>query len=253
MRYFLEISFKGAAYCGWQRQPNGISVQETVEKALETLFRMPVSILGAGRTDAGVNAYSLPAHADLPNADPYTREKWRRSLNGILPNDISVRSICPVLPNAHARFDAVQRTYLYFVVREQDPFMGPFVLPLHDKIDFDVMNEAAQYLLGEHDFTSFTRLHTDSKTNLCRITEAFWSPASYPGCHLFTISANRFLRNMVRAVVGTLLEVGRGKYSPEEFRAIIAAENRNVAGASVKGEALFLKQVHYPPGIFIEE
>lgn len=251
MRYFLDIAYKGAAYCGWQRQPNGLSIQELVEKALTTLIKEPISIVGAGRTDAGVNAFSLPAHVDLPDASPFQVEGWRRSLNGILPHDISIRSIRAVKPNAHARFDAIRRTYHYFVAAEPDPFFGPYVLSIRYALDFNKMNEAAQYLLGTHDFTSFTRLHSDTKTNLCTIEEAAWTPTIYPGVTMFRISGNRFLRNMVRAVVGTLLQVGSGKISCEQFRNIIEQKDRCSAGASVKGEALVLWKVEYPEGIYL--
>lgn len=252
MRYFLDISFKGDLYAGWQKQPNGIGIQQLVEDALYTLFREKISIVGAGRTDAGVNALSLPAHADLPfEGDAFLREKWRRALNGILPHDIHVRRIVPVHPTAHARFDATQRTYLYYIAAERDPFMGPYVLPIREKLSFEAMNAASQFLIGTHDFTSFSRLHGDTYTNLCTVSEAFWQPSFYPGTSVFTISANRFLRNMVRAIVGTLLDVGRGKIAPESVIDIMNKKNREEAGSSVRGEALFLAKVQYPAKIFL--
>lgn len=251
MRYFLYISFNGSNFCGWQKQPNGISVQETVEKALEVLFRIPCTIVGAGRTDAGVHAYELPAHADLPQASTSQIVAWQRSLNGILPHDIYIRKIVPVKNNAHARFDAVMRTYKYFVALEQDPFTGPYVLPTHSELNYTAMNEAAKALIGEHDFTSFTKLHNDSKHNRCILYEAYWQPAPYPNCHVFTISANRFLRNMVRTVVGTLLEVGKGKLPTEQIGHILRAENRSFASATAKPHPLFLTKVSYPNDIFL--
>ena len=245
-RYFLDIAFDGSSYCGWQRQPNGLAVQQVIEEALSLLFRTPIiSIVGAGRTDAGVNAYSLPAHVDIPEMAKGSPYRWRKSLNGILPHNINIRSIRPVQPSAHARFDAISRRYLYFIAEERDPFNRQWVLPVRPFPDIEKMNQAAQYLLGTHDFTSFSRLHTDTHTNICTIQEAFWSPSSYPSTWQFSITANRFLRNMVRAVVGTLLEVGRGRMSLDEFRAVIAAKNRCSAGESVPGNALFLVDIQY--------
>lgn len=251
-RFFLDIAFQGAAYCGWQRQPNGISVQQVVEEALSVLFKEPVPIVGAGRTDASVNAYSLPAHFDLPKNQEPNPYRWTKSLNGILPHDIYVRSIRPVREEAHARFSATQRHYLYFIAEERDPFNRSYVIPIRPFPDVDKMNRAAQYLLGTHDFTSFSRLHTDTYTNICTVTEAFWAPSAYPGTWQFSIKANRFLRNMVRAVVGTLLEIGKEEgISPESIMDILEAKNRSQAGASVRGEALFLANVTYPDDIYL--
>lgn len=215
------------------------------------LFKEEVSILGAGRTDAGVNAYELPAHLDLPIEGDEEIHQLRRSLNGILPHDIYIRKITKVKSTAHARFDAVQRTYYYFITQEKDPFVGPFVLPTHHAVDLEAMNRAAELLIGTHDFTSFTKLHNDAKHNRCTVTEAFWKSTPYPGVSLFSISANRFLRNMVRAVVGTLLEVGKGKIPPEALGEILCGESRSLAAASAKPYPLFLKEVLYPPEIFL--
>lgn len=250
-RYFLDIAFDGANYCGWQRQPNGISVQQRVEEALAIFFRSSLPIVGAGRTDAKVNAYSLPAHVDIPQDAKGSPDRWLKSLNGILPHDITIRSIRAVVPQAHARFDATERRYLYFVAPERDPFNRQWVLPVRPFPDFDKMNEAAQYLLGTHDFTSFSRLHTDVHTFICTVTEALWSPTPYPHTWQFSIRANRFLRNMVRATVGTLLQVGQGIIPPEAIRGILEAKDRSAAGASVRGEALFLAEVRYPPELFL--
>lgn len=252
-RFFLDIAFQGANYCGWQRQPNGVSIQQMVEEALSVLFKMPMPIVGAGRTDAGVNAYSLPAHMSIEEGmieiNPY---KWRKSLNGMLPKDIYIRSIREVAPDAHARFSALWRQYFYFVAPERDPFNREYVLPIRPFPDFDRMNEAAALLLGTHDFTSFSRLHTDTHTNICTVHEAVWTPSAYPDSWQFSIKANRFLRNMVRAVVGTLLEVGAGRLAPEEIVAILEGKDRGLAGASVRGEALFLAEVGYPEEIYLD-
>lgn len=253
MRYFLYIAYKGAEYVGWQKQPNGISIQETIERALGILFKREISILGAGRTDAGVNAYELPAHVDLPISSEIEINQLRKSLNGILPHDIYVRSIKPVIDTAHARFDAIRRTYLYFVATERDPFLGRYVLPTYTSLDFEAMNQVARLFIGMHDFTSFTKLHNDAKHNRCLIEEAFWKPTSYPGVWVFTISANRFLRNMVRTLVGTLLEVGRGNLTLEEVSLILEKQDRSLAPATVKAEPLFLKEVLYPDKIFIQQ
>lgn len=250
-RFFLDIAFQGVSYCGWQRQPNGVSVQQKIEEALQILFKQEVSIVGAGRTDAGVNAFSLPAHFDLPKgceANPY---RWIKSLNGILPHDIFIRSIKPVRGDAHARFSATERHYLYFIAEERDPFNREYVIPVRPFPNIDKMNEAGRYLLGTHDFTSFSRLHTDTHTNICTVTEAFWEPSAYPGTWQFSIKANRFLRNMVRAIVGTLLEIGKSNLHPESILEILEQKDRCKAGASVRGEALFLAHVHYPDDIYL--
>lgn len=250
-RFFLDIAFQGAGYCGWQRQPNGISIQQKVEEALAVLFKEPIPIVGAGRTDAGVNAYSLPAHFDLPveiAADPH---RWMKSLNGILPHDIYVRSIRAVKPEAHARFSATQRHYMYFITEERDPFNREYVIPIRPFPDIEKMNKAAQHLIGTHDFTSFSRLHTDTHTNICTVTQAYWSSSPYPGTWQFSIKANRFLRNMVRAVVGTLLDIGKSDADPESIIRILEQKDRCKAGASVRGEALFLVNVSYPQEIYL--
>ncbi len=250
-RYFLDIAFDGSGYCGWQRQPNGVSVQQVVEDALATLFQRDLSIVGAGRTDAGVNAYSLPAHVDIPkdaHGDPF---RWRKSLNGILPHNIHIKGIHSVQPTAHARFDATARRYLYFIANEKDPFNRQWVLPIRPFPHIELMNEAAQLLLGTHDFTSFSRLHTDTHTNICTVQEALWSASPYPDTWQFSITANRFLRNMVRAIVGTLLQVGSKKIPPESILEILDAKDRTQAGASVRGEALFLAHVAYPQNIYL--
>jgi pseudouridylate synthase I len=246
-RYFIYLGYNGKPFCGWQVQPNGSTVQQCIEDALATLFRQPVSVVGAGRTDAGVHARSMVAHADIPKsvADPaFLVEK----LNRLLPKEIAIYRIIPVTPDAHARFDAISRTYHYYITTEKNPFNFEFSYKLHGTIDYAAMNEACKVLFDYTDFTSFSKLHTDVKTNNCRIMHARWTQEKE--MWRFTIQADRFLRNMVRAIVGTLLEVGRGKMTINEFRNVIEAKDRNKAGTSVPGQALFLAEVSYPEQVF---
>lgn len=246
-RYFIYLSYDGANYHGWQIQPNGISVQESLMKALKTFLRCDIDIMGAGRTDAGVHAKMMIAHFDF--SEHLDVVSVADKLNKILPPDIAVFKVVEVKPDAHARFDAIARTYQYYVTTQKSPFMRDYSYRLYQDIDMDKMNAAARILFDYKDFTSFSKLHTDVKTNLCEIMEAQWSKED-EYTFVFTIKANRFLRNMVRAIVGTLLEVGKGKMSLDEFRQVIEAKNRGVAGASVPGKALFLVQVDYPDDIF---
>ena len=242
-RYFLHLAYNGADYHGWQSQPNAITVQETVEKALSRVLRRQVAIVGAGRTDTGVNARSMYAHFDVDNeiADP---QRLISALNSLVGRDIAIYGIRRVADDAHARFDAVARTYKYFVTTRKSPFDYRFAWNPPYRLDVDAMNAAAARLADYIDFTSFSKLHTDVATNNCRIYEARWTAE---GDRLtFTIKADRFLRNMVRAIVGTLVDVGRGKTSIDEFCRIIERKDRCAAGASVPGNALFLWQVDYP-------
>ncbi|WP_085535490.1 tRNA pseudouridine(38-40) synthase TruA [Massilibacteroides vaginae] len=246
-RYFIYLGYNGKPFCGWQVQPNGITVQQCIEEALATLFRQPVPIVGAGRTDAGVHARSMVAHFDWsePIADlPFLVEK----LNRLLPKEVAIYRIVPVTPDAHARFDAISRTYHYYITTKKDPFNFDFSYKLHGTINYAAMNEACHVLFEYTDFTSFSKLHTDVKTNNCRIMHAEWTQEE--NMWRFTIQADRFLRNMVRAIVGTLLEVGRGKMTINEFRNVIEAKDRNKAGTSVPGQALFLAEVSYPEQLF---
>lgn len=222
-------------------------MQATLEAALTTLLREPVAVTGAGRTDAGVHACSMAAHFDLqtPAAD---LPELAAKLNRFLPKEIAVHRIVPVRAGAHARFDALSRTYRYRVTFRKDPFRFDEVLKLYGHYDFDVMNRAAASLFEYTDFTSFSKLHTDVKTNNCRILQAGWERAGDDW--VFTIRADRFLRNMVRAVVGTLFEVGRGKLTPEGFRRIIEARDRSRAGTSAPAHALYLTGVDYPAELF---
>lgn len=247
-RYFIYLSYNGANYHGWQIQPNGISVQERLMKALSTVLRYDVEVIGAGRTDAGVHARLMVAHVDLQSALP-DPAAFAFKLNGILPNDIAIHKIVPVKQEAHARFDATSRTYEYWLVTKKNPFLCDWAAKIYADLDFEAMNEAAKYLFNYIDFTSFSKLHTDVKTNNCKIMRAEWQQRGE--MWVFTIQADRFLRNMVRAIVGTLLQVGRNRMSLEEFKTVIEAKDRGKAGTSAPAEGLYLVDVAYPKEIFI--
>lgn len=247
MRYFVHLAYNGANYCGWQTQPGLPTVQQTLEGALSTLLRQPVSIVGCGRTDTGVHASDFYAHFDTPQPidDP---DRLAFKLNSFLPPDLAIFAIRPVPPNAHARFDAVARTYQYHVSDRRLPFRQGLYSRIYFSPDLDRMNEAAALLLGYDDFTSFAKLHTQVKTNICHLTLARWSRE---GDELvFTIRSNRFLRNMVRSVTGTLLDVGRGKLTLDGLRQIVECKDRCAAGVSMPPEGLFLTLVEYPPDQF---
>lgn len=247
MRYFLEFAYRGTAYHGWQRQPNALSVQEVMEQRMGTLLRRPMELLAAGRTDAGVHARMMVAHFDWgPGPLP---EGFLHRLNAFLPEDIAIRSIRPVREDAHARFDAVSRTYQYYLVQEKNPFRLQDAYWVKNPLDFEAMNLAASYMLEFEDFKSFSRTHTDVKTFLCDLKEARWEQTG--DCWVFTITANRFLRNMVRAVVGTLLLVGKGQQRPEDVKGIIKSRDRTRAGASVPAKGLYLTEIRYPQGTYI--
>jgi len=247
-RYFIYLSYNGANYCGWQNQPNGISVQQRIEESLSILLRKPATITGAGRTDAGVHARLMVAHFDWEE-EVLDLSFLVKKLNFLLPQDISIKKILPVLPEAHARFYAISRTYKYYICQEKDPFKYPFYFRIRSLPDFEKMNEAAAILFEYTDFTSFSKSHTDVKTNNCKIFHAEWTQEETGW--VFTIQADRFLRNMVRAIVGTLLEVGWGKLSLDNFRQIIESKDRRKAGTSAPGNALFLVDIEYPDGIFL--
>lgn len=249
-RYFIYLSFRGTAYCGWQSQPSAPSVQETLEKALSTFLREDVKVTGAGRTDAGVHARLMVAHFDL--AEPADCAWMVSKLNGLLPSDIAVSRIVPVKADAHARFDAVRRTYRYYVTLAKDPFADGLACRLFNEPDFELMNTAAEKLLETVDFTSFSKLHTDTKTNNCNVTCARWTQQEEDRW-VFTITADRFLRNMVRAVVGTLLEVGRHKMTLEQFYDVIEGKDRCLAGDSAPAEGLYLEEIEYPESVFLTE
>lgn len=245
MRFFLRLAYNGSPFHGWQRQPNAPSVQENIEKALSLIFQREMAITGAGRTDAGVHAKEMYAHFDL-ESEIEDKERFLLSLNRLLGANISVYDVFRVPDNAHARFDATGRTYRYFIIDRKDPFLYPYSHLIKTPLDVDKMNEAAQILLKTSDFTSFAKLHTDNKTNICAVREAFWQKNDETGLLVFTISADRFLRNMVRAVVGTLVMVGTHKISIEDFKEIINSKNRCNAGNSMPPQALFLEKVEYP-------
>ena len=246
-RYFIYLSYNGANYCGWQNQPNGVSVQQKIEEALQVLLRKPLSITGAGRTDAEVHARLMVAHFDWEE-EIVDLHLLTEKLNCLLPSGIAVKKIIPVLLDAHARFDALSRTYKYYICTEKDPFAYPFSYRITSPLDFVKMNEAAAVLPEYTCFASFSKSHTDVKTFNCKIMQAEWTQEE--AFRVFTIKADRFLRGMVRAIVGTLLEVGRGKLSLDGFRKVIESENRENAGMSVPGKALFLVDIEYHPSIF---
>lgn len=256
MRYFLRLSYNGENFHGWQSQPNAIGVQSVIEEALSTVTRFPISIVGAGRTDAGVHAREMYAHFDIPSPI-MDKSRVILSLNRLVGRDIAISDIIPVADDAHARFDAIERTYKYFVTYAKSPFIYPFSWHSPSILEIDRMNEAAASLLETRDFTSFAKLHSDSKTNICDVRFARWDVIN-KGNHIspvpnllddgivFTITADRFLRNMVRAVVGTLVDVGRGKLSMDDFKDIVLKKDRCSAGTSMPGQALFLWNVRYP-------
>lgn len=241
-RYFIHLAYNGANYCGWQIQPHSPSVQQTLEHCLGLKLGQPVSLTGCGRTDTGVHARNYYAHFDLetPIADV---EDLAYRLNVFLPPDIVVYRIWEVAPEAHARFDAKARTYHYYLCRQKNPFHQADAYYLYGDLDVDLMQQAADLLLDYTDFTSFSKLHTQVKTNDCKVMEAHWFEQD--GLLVFHIKADRFLRNMVRAIVGTLLEVGKGRMSLEQFRAVVERKDRCSAGESVPAHALFLESVEY--------
>lgn len=244
-RYFMHLSYRGAPFHGWQSQPNAISVQSTLEDALGKVLRCPTKIVGAGRTDTGVNARMMVAHFDCETAIA-NPDAVVRGLNSIVGRDIAVYSIQQVADDAHARFDATSRTYHYYASTEKTPFFHHLCWQAPKTLDFEAMNKAAEILLETDDFTSFAKLHTDNKTNICHVTHARWHKIDADGGYVFVITADRFLRNMVRAVVGTLVDVGRGKLTIEGFRKVIEARDRCSAGTSMPGHALYLWEVTYP-------
>lgn len=254
MRYFIYLSFDGTAYHGWQIQPNAISVQQRLNEALTLLLRQPIEVTGAGRTDAGVHARCMVAHFDYTPTEALTEinGSWLTfKLNRILPQDIAIQRVLKVKDDAHARFDAQLRTYHYWVYTKKNPFYRPYATRITFPLDFEKMNEAAAHLMDVDDFTSFSKLHTDAKTNICNVTKAHWEMVG-DDLWRFEITANRFLRNMVRAVVGTLIEVGRGRLTIEDFKKVIALKNRCAAGDSMPGNALALVDITYSDDLFLE-
>lgn len=246
MRYFIEIAYNGKAYFGWQRQPNQVSVQQVLEETLATLLRNEIKVMGAGRTDTGVHAKQLFAHFDFDELEISENLIFR--INSFLPKDISVKNIFVVNPDAHARFDALQREYKYRIAIGKDPFSQDFAYQLYKKPNIDLMNEAAQTLLYYKDFQCFSRTKSDVKTYNCKIEKAYWETEDT--VMVFTIIADRFLRNMVRAIVGTLLDVGFGNKTILDFEQILKSKDRAEAGASAPAHGLYLNKITYPPHIF---
>ena len=242
MRYFVTFSYDGSRYHGWQIQPNGDSVQERLQHALTLLLRSEIIVTGAGRTDAGVHARMMVAHFDYPTAIDGRQLAYK--LNKLLPCDIAVSSVEQVADDLHARFSATSRMYRYYLHTDKNPFLRNTSCELHYPLDFNKMNEAAKMLLAYEDFGAFCKAHADVKTTLCRVTVAEWHQTS-PSTWYFEIRANRFLRNMVRAVVGTLIDVGRGRITLEEFTKIIEGKKRTEAGESMPAHALFLEDITY--------
>lgn len=245
MRYFIELSYNGTAYHGWQIQPKAITVQEVLEDALSTVLNEKITIVGAGRTDAGVHAKQMFAHFDTEAS--FTETDLVYKLNSFLPFNIAVAAIFKVKPEAHARFDAVRRSYLYRVSFKKNVFTHRNAYLLKQPLDMKAMNAAAKILFEYKDFQCFSKTHTDVKTYYCDIMKAKWFLRD-DELH-FTITADRFLRNMVRAIVGTMINIGLGKISLDDFHAIIASKNRSEAGYSVPAHGLYLTEVAYPKTI----
>lgn len=250
MRYFVELSYLGKAYCGWQRQPNMPTVQQTLEGVLSTLLREKIEVVGAGRTDTGVNASYYVAHFDTSSPiDDLLQLCYK--LNRTLPGDIAVDRIRAVKPEAHARFDAREREYRYFIEPEKNPFSRDLTWQYYVPLDVAQMNRAAESLLWYEDFTSFAKLNSNNKTNICHLRHASWS-VDDRGMLCFTIRADRFLRNMVRSIVGTLVDVGRGRYTVDEFEQIIAARDLSRSSAGAPAQGLYLSDVKYNESLFLD-
>jgi tRNA pseudouridine38-40 synthase len=249
LRYFIEIAYNGKNYFGWQRQPEQISVQQVLEETLSTLLRKELKLVGAGRTDTGVHAKQLFAHFDFDEIENLEALIFR--INSFLPKDISVKNIFEVKEDAHARFNAVEREYEYNITLGKDPFSQDFAFQINNKPDVALMNEAANLLLHHRDFQCFSRSNTDVKTYNCTIVKAHW--VAKDNSLIFTIAADRFLRNMVRAIVGTLLDVGYGKTTIEDFKAILKSKSREEAGASAPAHGLYLTKVVYPESVFLKK
>lgn len=248
MRYFIELRYNGAAYCGWQRQPDMPSVQQTLERALTTLLREEVLVTGAGRTDTGVHASYYVAHFDLARriGDP---AQTVYKLNFLLPGDIAAGGLTEVADDAHARFDACLREYRYFIEQHKNPFTRHAAWQYYVPLDIERMNRAAAMLLEYDDFTSFAKLNSNNRTNICHVSHAAWTTDG-KGTLRFTIRADRFLRNMVRAIVGTTVDVGRGRYTPEEFRSIIESRDLSRSSGGAPAQGLYLSDVRYLSDVF---
>ena len=242
VRYFIHFAYDGTNYHGWQIQPDANSVQEELQKALSVLLRHDVEIVGAGRTDAGVHARQMVAHFEWDGQLDCQQTAYR--LGRMLPRDIAIYRMEPVADDMHARFSAVRRTYHYYLHTERDPFCRQYSCELHYDLDFERMNEAGRILCTYEDFGAFCKSHSDVKTTLCKVSEAHWIQVDSTHWY-FRISANRFLRNMVRAVVGTMIDVGRGRITLDDFRKIVEGKQRTQAGESMPAHALFLEEIEY--------
>ena len=248
MRYFIELSYNGKDYHGWQNQPNAITVQSVVENALSKLLRNDITIVGAGRTDTGVHAKQMFAHFDT--LEEIDTNFLTLKLNAFLPKTIAIHNIHKVKNNAHARFDALSRCYIYKINTHKDVFIFDNSYYFNKELNIDILQSACDILFKYKDFKCFSRTHTDVKTYLCEIMSASWSKTE-DECLIFKIKADRFLRNMVRAIVGTMLEIGIGKKSLEDLHAIIASRDRSTAGPSAPAHALYLTKIEYPKDTFI--
>jgi tRNA pseudouridine38-40 synthase len=245
-RFFIELAYDGTNYNGWQMQPNAVGVQEVLNNALSTVLRQPIETLGCGRTDTGVHAKEFFAHFDLESMvhGPWSMDNNIRGFNSVLPHDIAIKRIIPVQEDAHARFDATSRSYEYHIHFNKDPFKNGYSWLLRDEPDLELMNQAAKLIMEYIDFSCFSKSNTQTHTNNCKITNAIWEHTE--GGIVFKISADRFLRNMVRAIVGTLLMVGNKEIAPEAIHDIIQSKNRSNAGTSVPACGLYLTEVKYP-------
>lgn len=249
MRYFVQFSYNGKAYHGWQGQPNAITVQQVLQESLSTLIKKEVALVGAGRTDAGVHAKQMFAHFDVESS--FDEEDVVYRMNAFLPDDIAVQKLFSVPDGAHARFDALERTYEYLVVQQKNPFYTDSAHYVKMPLAIEKMNEAAALLLQYEDFECFSKSNTDVRTFLCDIKKAQWTKNEE--VLVFTIRANRFLRNMVRAIVGTLLDVGLGKRTLQDVKAVINSKDRSKAGASVPAKGLYLTKINYPNTIIPQD
>jgi tRNA pseudouridine38-40 synthase len=248
-RYFIFISYKGTYYHGWQVQPNSVTVQQILDEALSTVLNEKISTIGAGRTDTGVHAKIFCAHFDSISSDLSSLKNLIHRLNSYLPEDISVKVVKRVVPEANARYSAISRTYKYYISRIKDPFNDNSSWYLYGDINLTAMNRACEILYIHSDFTSFSRLHSGAKTNICKIYKAYWEEVDNQ--LIFTIRADRFLRNMVRAVVGTMVDIGFGKTEADKLNEIILAKDRRKAGKSAPAKGLFFTDIEYPDEIFI--
>lgn len=245
----MFLSYNGTRYHGWQIQPGAVTVQSTLEQSLSLILNEEIKTTGAGRTDSGVHATFFCAHFESLKPDLDTNENFIFRLNRFLPPDIAIKSLRKVFHGAHARYSALSRTYKYYISRSKDPFVANSSWYIYGQIDVNLMNEACRIILNHTDFTSFSRLHSDNKTNICNVYDAYWEEKGE--CLIFTIKADRFLRNMVRAIVGTMISVGEHKTDVTGFEDILNALDRCRAGKSAPAEGLFLTDIEYPPEIFM--